>query len=301
MTNMREYWAREAEMMRDKSGVLGTRDDSVNDNQDNIYKNLDTLDIPKGVRYTAEIKILDEPKKILQVDFNIIASIKVIKCTTSGFDIFQANAFLPDLKSFLEKIYHINYSIEDYPFSHYVRTGGKLKKSQNWQIKCNFKSSYSINVVDSFNQISSSDLIIVIVDTVGPTSVSESGFSGSIMTGGFHQAGSRIMVLPKSTVLSKKNDAIRTIAHEEGHRLGLTHDHNSGGIMSYKTLYSSSDISLGQKKGLAYGAFYNPYSALKFKIGKFSVSPTFGDAKTEVTNWLDEAKGQFSGISYKIP
>jgi hypothetical protein len=31
MTNMREYWAREAEMMRDKSAVLGSPNKSIND------------------------------------------------------------------------------------------------------------------------------------------------------------------------------------------------------------------------------------------------------------------------------
>jgi hypothetical protein len=301
--NMRDFWANEAAAMRDTSGVLGKVLASNNDYGDSDIKNLDVVDIPKKVGYDAEIKI-DETKKLtLTVDFKIKASIKVIKCTNSGFESYQMNAYLPDLKSFLDSIFTFSYTIEDYSIGHDLKTGLKLAQSQakNWKIVCNFKAAYSINIAERLTDIKSTDLIIAIVDSVGSSSVNEVGFSGEIKTAGFHTAGGRIMTLSKADVTGKSKDAIRVIAHEEGHRLGLKHDHKSGGIMSYATMYRSSNISQGQQKGLAYGAFYAPYSALKFKIGKFSLSPTYGDAKTELTDWLEKGSGYFSGFSYKKP
>jgi predicted Zn-dependent protease len=303
MENMREYWAREAEMMRDKSGVLGYSSFLNNDSDDSDIKNLDVLDIPKKVGYEAEIKVDQSKKLTLQVDFKIKPSIKVIKCTNSGFENYQINAYLPDLKKFLDSIFSFSYTINEYEIGNDLKTGTKLAKNQakNWKIVCNFNASYDINVANSISDIKSSDLIIAVVDSIGSNSVDESGFKGVIRTAGFHTAGGRIMVLSKSDITGKSKNAIRLIAHEEGHRLGLSHDHNSGGIMSYATMYQSSNISQGQQKGLAFGAFYGPYSALKFKVGKFSVSPAFGDAKTELVAWLDEASRTFNELSYKKP
>ena len=70
MENMREYWAREAEMMRDKSAILGTKDNSSSSNtlsfSQNIRKSVELLDDNKvsfglnRIRNVAKSGLFDE-------------------------------------------------------------------------------------------------------------------------------------------------------------------------------------------------------------------------------------------------